>query len=86
MFIKYLCPVPVPGNLLNLETKEAITATMMQVYNDVMADAKPKLEGLIKQEAKRRRKDFVCPTCKVYDVDKFLKAFFSDISRRCGYR
>ncbi|XP_059054629.1 uncharacterized protein LOC131848710 [Achroia grisella] len=51
-------------NLLSLTTKESITSTILQVY-DVMNEAKPKLEGLIKQETKRRRKDFICPTCKI---------------------
>ncbi|KAM3956282.1 LOW QUALITY PROTEIN: uncharacterized protein ACR2FA_009731 [Aphomia sociella] len=52
------------NNLLTLNSKESITTTILQVY-DVMNESKPKIEGLIKQETKRRRKDYVCPTCKV---------------------
>lgn len=52
------------SNLLTLNTKEPITSSILQVY-DVMNEAKPKIEGLIKQETKRRRRDYVCPTCKV---------------------
>lgn len=53
-------------NLLAIDTKEPITSTILQVY-DTLEEAKPKLEGLIKvkQETKRRRKDYICPTCKV---------------------
>lgn len=54
----------ISGNLLTLSgTKESMAPTMLQVY-DAIADAKPAIGGFIKQEVKRRRKDFVCPTCK----------------------
>ncbi|XP_034828684.1 uncharacterized protein [Maniola hyperantus] len=52
-------------NLL-LDSKEAISTTMQQVY-DTMAETKP-IVGLIKQETRRRRKDFKCPTCQVDQV------------------
>lgn len=52
-------------NLLALgDSKPDLTSTMLQVY-DAMTDSKPPIASLIKQETKRRRKDFVCPTCKV---------------------
>ncbi|XP_045449266.1 zinc finger protein 77 [Melitaea cinxia] len=53
-----------PGGLLSLDTKEGMASTMLQVYN-AMSETKPHIEGLIKQETRKRRKDFVCPTCKV---------------------
>ncbi|XP_013192919.1 uncharacterized protein LOC106136812 [Amyelois transitella] len=52
------------STLLTLDSKKTIATTILQVY-DVMNEAKPKIEALIKQEPKRRRKDYVCPTCKV---------------------
>ncbi|XP_026498500.2 uncharacterized protein LOC113402456 [Vanessa tameamea] len=55
------------GNLLSLDTKETMASTMLQVYN-AMSEAKPQIEGFIKQETKKRRKDYVCPTCKVDQV------------------
>jgi hypothetical protein len=61
----FIFGVYLTGNMLPIDSKEALTSTMLQVY-DAMAEAKPKLEGLIKQEPKqRRRRDYVCPTCKV---------------------
>ncbi|CAG4933627.1 unnamed protein product [Parnassius apollo] len=52
-------------NLLAIaDSKESMATTMLHVY-DAITEAKPAIEGLIKQETKRRRKDFVCPTCKV---------------------
>ncbi|XP_075976479.1 uncharacterized protein LOC142976795 [Anticarsia gemmatalis] len=57
--------VVMPGNLLaTIDTKEPIASSILQAYES-LEEAKPKLEGLIKQESKRRRKDYVCPTCKV---------------------
>ncbi|KAJ0177610.1 hypothetical protein K1T71_006483 [Dendrolimus kikuchii] len=60
------------GNLLTIDSKESITSTILQVY-DTIEEAKPKLETLIKQEPKRRRNDYVCPTCK---VDQMTNAAF----------
>ncbi|XP_049870479.1 uncharacterized protein LOC126369927 isoform X2 [Pectinophora gossypiella] len=54
------------GNLM-MDNKEALASTMLTVY-EAMAEAKPRIETLIKQETKRRRKDYVCPTCKVDQV------------------
>ncbi|XP_068622703.1 uncharacterized protein [Battus philenor] len=54
------------------DSKESMASTMQKVY-EAMAEAKPAIEGLIKQEAKRKRKDFVCPTCK---VDQLTDAAF----------
>ncbi|XP_072929397.1 uncharacterized protein [Epargyreus clarus] len=52
-------------NLLSLgDSKPDLASTMLQVY-DAMNESKPAIEGLIKQETKRRRRDYVCPTCKV---------------------
>ncbi|XP_041968022.1 uncharacterized protein LOC121725233 [Aricia agestis] len=55
--------VSLSSNLMVLESKRAITTTILQAY-DVLGEAKPKIEGLIKQEKKRKRRDYVCPTCK----------------------
>ncbi|XP_063827684.1 uncharacterized protein LOC135077022 [Ostrinia nubilalis] len=54
----------VPGTAgMPLDSKEVLASSMLQY--DALGEAKPKLEALIKQEAKARRKrDFVCPTCK----------------------
>ncbi|CAH0399020.1 unnamed protein product [Chilo suppressalis] len=61
------------ASMIPIDSKESIATTMLQVY-DAMAEAKPKLEGLIKQEPKqRRRRDYVCPTCK---VDQLTDAAF----------
>ncbi|CAG9580132.1 unnamed protein product [Danaus chrysippus] len=51
------------GNLLTLDSKESMATTMMQVY-DSMNETKPQIERLIKTETKKRRRDYVCPTCK----------------------
>ncbi|XP_037867730.1 uncharacterized protein LOC101744027 [Bombyx mori] len=58
-------------NLITVDSKASITTTILQSYD--MEDSKPKIEGLIKQETKRRRKDFVCSTCK---VDQLTDAAF----------
>ncbi|CAH2085856.1 unnamed protein product [Euphydryas editha] len=60
------------GNLLSLDTKEGMASTMLQVYN-AMSETKPQIEGFIKQEPKKRRKGYVCPTCK---VDQLSEAAF----------
>ncbi|XP_037296820.1 uncharacterized protein LOC115451564 [Manduca sexta] len=54
-----------------IDSKESITTSILQVYE--MEETKTKIEGIIKQETKRRRKDFVCPTCK---VDQLTDAAF----------
>ncbi|KAI5630924.1 hypothetical protein NE865_16358 [Phthorimaea operculella] len=51
------------GTLLSLDNKECVQASMLSVY-EAMAEAKPQLDTIIKQETKRRRKDYVCPVCK----------------------
>ncbi|XP_053605284.1 uncharacterized protein LOC128672272 [Plodia interpunctella] len=56
-------PLPSSTVLAALDSKKSIATTILQVY-DVMNEAKPKIEALVKQETKRRRKDYVCPTCK----------------------
>ncbi|KAI8421217.1 hypothetical protein MSG28_008280 [Choristoneura fumiferana] len=55
--------VIMPGAILLPDSKESIASTMLQVYDAI--ESKPAIETLIKQEPKRKRKDFVCPTCKV---------------------
>ncbi|KAJ8724622.1 hypothetical protein PYW08_016096 [Mythimna loreyi] len=60
---------PDTNNLLPpIDSKDSISSTILQVYESIQVEeAKPKIEvdRLIKQEVKRRRKDYVCPTCKV---------------------
>lgn len=58
----------VAANLLSLDSKETITSSILQVYE--LDEAKPGLDlrALLKQETKRKRRDFVCPTCKVDQV------------------
>ncbi|XP_014359734.2 uncharacterized protein LOC106711842 [Papilio machaon] len=51
-------------NLLTIDSKESMATTMQQVY-DAIAEAKPAIETLVKQETKRKKKDYICPTCKV---------------------
>ncbi|CAG9787444.1 unnamed protein product [Diatraea saccharalis] len=62
------------ASMMPIDSKESIATTMLQVY-DAMSEAKPKIEGeIIKQEPKqRRRRDYVCPTCK---VDQLTDAAF----------
>lgn len=59
---------PDTNNLLPpIDSKDSISSTILQVYESIQVEeAKPKIEvdRLIKQEVKRRRKDYVCPTCK----------------------
>lgn len=60
------------ANILTIDTKESITSTILQVYEtEPIAEAKPQIDGLatlIKKETKRKRRNFVCPTCKVDQV------------------
>ena len=55
-----------------MDSKETIASAMLQVYHQQF-EAKPSLDGILKQENKKRRKDFICPTCK---VDQLTDAAF----------
>ncbi|XP_035440592.2 uncharacterized protein LOC118269555 isoform X2 [Spodoptera frugiperda] len=64
------------NNLLTpIDSKDSISSSILQVYENIQVEeAKPKIEvdRLIKQEVKRKRKDYVCPTCKVDQVTETL--------------
>lgn len=47
------------------DSKAGITGTVLEVF-DPMDESKSKI--IIKQEPKRRKRDYVCPTCKVDQV------------------
>ncbi|KOB63271.1 putative zinc finger protein, partial [Operophtera brumata] len=57
---------------LNIDMKDNLTSSILQVYDpETIEEAKPKLgnlRSLLSKEGKRKRRDFICPTCKVDQV------------------
>ncbi|CAH0582870.1 unnamed protein product [Chrysodeixis includens] len=53
------------NGLMALDSKEAITSTILEVYDTLESKPKIEVDRIIKQETKRRRRDYTCSTCKV---------------------